>query len=80
MTGLSVSVLAPTLLLVIIVATDAWVYTDAKARAARGRPVTFTFGSFVVETPIAWFLGCLVLWVLFFPLYLTMSGRNPLRS
>jgi hypothetical protein len=80
MTGLSASVLGSILLLVIVVGSDAWVYTDARARAERGRPVTFAYGSFVVETPIAWFLGCLVVWVLFFPLYLTMSGRNPLRS
>jgi hypothetical protein len=80
MTALSASVLVPMLVVVIVVATDAWVYTDAKARAERGRPVTFSYGSFAIETPIAWFLGCLILWVLFFPLYLTMSGQNPLRS
>jgi hypothetical protein len=80
MTGLSASVLAPMILLVIIVATDAWVYTDARARAERGKPVTFSYGSFAIETPVAWLLGCLILWVLFFPLYLTLSGRNPLRS
>jgi hypothetical protein len=80
MTGLSASVLAPILLMVILLTADAWVYTDAKARAERGRPVTFSYGSFVVETPIAWFLGCLILWVVFFPLYLNLTGRNPLRS
>jgi hypothetical protein len=29
------------------------------------------------ETPQAWFLGCLLLWVVFVPLYLTATGRNP---
>ena len=80
MTGLSASVLAPILLMVILFTADAWVYTDARARAGQGRPVTFSFGSFVVETPITWFLGCLILFVVFFPLYLTLTGRNRLRS
>lgn len=80
MTGPSAGLLAPLLLLVIICATDAWVYTDARARAERGRPVSFSLGSFVINTPGAWLLACLILWVVFFPLYLTLTGRNPLAQ
>ena len=60
----------PLVLAIFVVAIDAWVYSDAKAHADRGAPVVFRAGSFSVETPAAWFLGCLLLWVIFFPLYL----------
>ena len=36
-----------------------------------------TIGSLRLENPEAWFLGCLLLWVVFVPLYLTATGRNP---
>lgn len=74
MSGLSVGLVVPLFVLLILLATDAWVYADAKARTERGMPVVFSAGSFVVETPEAWFLGSLLLWVVFFPLYLT--GRR----
>lgn len=63
--------LIPLGLLVAVLAIDSWVYSDAKSRAERGSPVVFRTGSFVIDTPTAWFLGCLILWILFFPLYLT---------
>jgi hypothetical protein len=44
-------------------------------RLRRGDPVSV--GSIHIEMPQAWFLGCLILWVVFFPLYLTATGRNP---
>jgi hypothetical protein len=34
-------------------------------------------GNLRVDTPEAWFLGCVALWVIFMPLYLTATGRNP---
>lgn len=61
----------PLLLLVTLLAIDSWVYSDAKVRVERRRPVTFRTGSFVIDRPITWFLGCLILWIIFFPLYLT---------
>jgi len=61
----------------IVFVSDAWVYLDARSRVDQGRPVTVSLGSWRLETPIAWFLGCLVLWVVFLPLYLTAAGRNP---
>ncbi|NJC72339.1 hypothetical protein HC031_21845 [Planosporangium thailandense] len=71
MAGPPAGALAPILVLVVFLAVDAWVYADAKARSERRAPVVFSAGSFRVDTPVAWLLGCLILWVVFFPLYLT---------
>ncbi len=72
--SVSAGALAPLLVLVVVLATDAWVYMDATAQENRGTPVIFSFGSFVVETPAAWFLASLVMWIVFFPIYL--AGRR----
>jgi cytochrome c oxidase assembly factor CtaG len=48
-----------------------WVYTDATQRQRRREPVTVAIGSFELDDPVQWTLACLVLWILFFPLYLT---------
>jgi hypothetical protein len=69
MLGLSVGASAPILVLLLVLSVDAWVYADASAHAERGTPVVFSGGTFTVDTPAAWFLGCLLLWILFFPLY-----------
>lgn len=66
----SVTVLVPLLVLLALLAVDRWVYVDAQAHAERGNPVIFRSGSLKVDTPTAWALGCLILWILFFPLYL----------
>ena len=69
--GAAGSMLVPILLLVVIVlATAAWVYRDAKASAGRGRPVVSSVGSVQLSTPIAWFLACVLLWEFCFPLYI----------
>jgi hypothetical protein len=70
--GLSASLLA----LLIVVATDAWVYADAKSRADGRNPVVASLGSLEISAPAAWFLGCLVLWIVFFPLYLVARRRS----
>lgn len=62
---------APVIVLVVILATDLGVYADAKAHSERGTPIVFAIGGITVDTPAAWFIGCLVLWILFFPLYMT---------
>ncbi len=62
--------MAPILTVVVIGGTDAWVYVDAHGRAEIGDPVTVVFGSARIETPLAWLVCCLVLWVVSFPLYL----------
>jgi hypothetical protein len=69
------SPIGPLFLLVVVLATDVWVYRDALTHERRGRPVEVSFGSLQVDTPTAWLLGCLVLWVIFLPLYLT-ARRN----
>lgn len=61
----------PSLTTALLVGTSLWVYRDAQAHAKRGRPVYFAIGTIEVSTPEAWAVGCLCLWVLFTPLYLT---------
>jgi hypothetical protein len=75
MSGSAVTALVPTLYLLVVLATDAWVYADAPAQAERGEPVVLTFGPLAVETPAAWALCCLLLWIVFFPLYVLARGR-----
>lgn len=69
--------LIPVVFAVVVLASDAWVYWDARARHDGGDPVRVSIGPLTVETPEAWFLGVLVLWVVFLPLYLTATHRNP---
>jgi hypothetical protein len=58
------------LVVVVVVAVDAWVLLDARAREAGGHAVAATVGPITLATPAQWFLGCLILWVLVVPLYL----------
>lgn len=68
--------LAPVLvLLVVVVATDVWVYIDARRCADEGAPVTLRIGAIVVRTPVAWLVACLILWMFFFPTYLVSRSR-----
>jgi len=53
-------------LIIIILFTSIWVYTDAKKIGAGG----FNANSFTGMSPIGWFLACLLLWIVVFPLYL----------
>jgi hypothetical protein len=76
MSGSSANALVPPLLvLLIVVASDIWVYADAKAHTQRGTHVAFSTRSFEVDTPEAWLLGSVLLWIVFFPLYLTSRNR-----
>ncbi len=77
MAGISLAPLLSILVLLVVLAIDVWVYADAKKRLSHGDQVSVSLGSLRVETPEAWFLGCLILWVVFFPLYLTATRRNP---
>ena len=70
------SLAGPLGLLVIVVAIDVWVYLDAHARAGRRRPVVASIGSLVLQTPGTWMVACLVLWILFFPMYLVARSRS----
>ena len=68
--------LAPVLVAAVLAATALWVYFDASRYARRGSPVYLRIGTYQVETPLAWFLVCLVLWIFFFPMYLVSRSRS----
>lgn len=72
---LSLSALVPILILLLLGAIDLWVYVDAEAHSKRGTPVVFSTGFFTVDTSAAWFFGCLLLSIVFIPLYLTIRGQ-----
>ena len=73
--GASGTLIAILLVVGIVLATAAWVYKDAKASAGRGRPIVSSVGSLQLSTPVAWFVACLLLWELCFPLYI--DSRSP---
>jgi hypothetical protein len=62
-------------ILLVVVATDAWVYFDAARQRDAGEPVTLVVGGLRIQTPEAWLVACLVLWIIAFPLYLTGRRR-----
>lgn len=68
--GMPSAVLVPLVGAVAILMIDAWVYLDAREHAKQGSPVYFRVGSLVVDRPEVWLLGCLVLWIIFFPIYM----------
>ena len=72
---MSSSSLVPLVLLAVLLLTVGWVYQDATSHAEAGEPVLFWSGSLRVETPAAWAAFCLLLWVVFFPLYLRARQR-----
>lgn len=67
--------LVPIVLVLVLAGSALWVYQDASARSRRGTGVYFSTGSLEVDTPTAWAVGCLCLWVIFMPLYLTCRNR-----
>lgn len=75
MSGPSDAALVPILVVLLVLATDLWVLADARAHLERGTPVTFSTAFLTVETPVSWFVCCLFVWILFFPLYITLRRR-----
>jgi hypothetical protein len=71
-----VAAAGPTIIVVLSVmfAAAAWVYTDAKTHAGRGNPIAASVGSLRLRTPVAWFLVCLVAGEMFIPLYVDSRG------
>ena len=59
------------ILVALLLVSVFWVYQDASAHARRGTPVSFTAGSIEVSDASTWALGCLCVWIIFMPLYLT---------
>lgn len=68
--------LVPVLVVVALVLLDVWVYRDATEQDRRGTPVVFWFGTLRIDTPAAWAASCLVLSVVFVPLYLAARNRD----
>ena len=67
---------APLLLLVLVVATDVWVYVDAKRCADAGSAVFLKIGTFKIDTPLAWLVACIIVWIVFFPMYLVSRAQS----
>jgi hypothetical protein len=65
----SVAALISLAVLAVIVAADIWVYVDAKRCVAAGSPVFLRIGGLTIDTPVAWLLGCVIVWIFFFPMY-----------
>lgn len=72
---MSQQTLAALLPLCLVVAADVWVYLDATRRANAGERVEARVGSWTIDSPAAWGLGCLVLFIVFLPMYLV--ARHP---
>jgi cytochrome c oxidase assembly factor CtaG len=57
--------------LLLILATTIWVAVDAHGRDWRGHRFA--------DTTWKWVLGCVLLWIVAFPVYLIHRGRVPVR-
>ena len=56
------------LITIIVLGTSIWVLADASQRKlGKG------------EYPIVWFIGCLLLWIIIFPLYIAKRSKYPLK-
>jgi predicted amidohydrolase len=64
-----VTFVAPLIAVGVIVCADLWVFADARRWARRGTPVVFRYGGFAIGTPEAWAVACLLLFVIFMPIY-----------
>ncbi|MDQ1427637.1 MAG: hypothetical protein QOK39_1113 [Acidimicrobiaceae bacterium] len=67
--------LVPIIVVLALIGTDLWVYTDARERSDQGEPVAFSVGSIQLNSPRVWAVVCLFAWVLCFPLYLASRNR-----
>ncbi len=61
--------LAPLVVVGLVVGADLWVLSDARRCARQGTPVVLRFGSLTIGTPEAWAVACLLLFVIFLPIY-----------
>ena len=60
------------LLLLLVIGSTIWVGVDASARDwnANGRS----------GSTFSWVIGCLLLWIIVFPIYLAQRGKAPLKA
>ena len=59
------------LLIVIVVATSIWVLVDAMTIGIKSGQVK----GLANMGPVSWFLSCLLLWIIAFPMYLAKRGE-----
>lgn len=59
-------------LILVVVATSIGVAVDAGNRDWSS--------SRFAKSPLGWLIGCLLLWVVFFPAYLAQRGRMPVKG
>jgi hypothetical protein len=64
------SLLAATLLAVVVAGISSWVLSDARRRVHRGRHVVVVFLGYTINRPETWAVLCLFLSVLFVPIFL----------
>jgi hypothetical protein len=64
-----VTVWTPLVVAAVILCADLWVLIDARGWSRQGTPVVFHFGPLTIATPEAWGLACLLLFVIFVPIY-----------
>lgn len=76
MIGTASDALGPLLAVLPVLATDLWVFEDARRRWLGGAPVVLGSGPVRIGTPMAWFVACLALWIVFFPLYLLARTQS----
>lgn len=72
----SPAVVASLLAVLVVGTTSLWVLADARARLEVGRPVTATIGGVTVDRPEIWAALCLLVVVLFLPLYLVARSAD----
>lgn len=65
----------PLLVVLVVVATDVWVFLDAKRCSQAGSPVFLRIAILSIETPLAWLVACVLLWIFFFPMYLVSRSH-----
>jgi hypothetical protein len=63
------TVLGPLLIVGVVVCLDLWVLADALRWTGQGTPVVFRFGSLTIGTPETWAIACLLMFVIFIPIY-----------
>jgi hypothetical protein len=68
--------LPPFVVALFVAGTGLWVYADAQRCAAAGSPAYLKIGPVTIDTPVAWLVGCVVLWIFFFPVYLLSRSRD----
>ena len=70
------SVLSALLVVMALGATSLWVLEDARSRVQLDRPVVARFGDLTIDRPEVWAALCLLVVVLFLPLYLVARSAD----